>query len=130
MACTTEFRNHRHYQDVTKAGRPVFGRDQHRNKPRRRLCTEACILDVRNHLPYHGFIKADLRISVKDYRRNKNLKVQLVRLPFGPPRFWARMNGQPVSLSRLLSALRKALVKAQRDRPEASAMSQAVGMRS
>jgi hypothetical protein len=65
-------------------------------------------------------MKADLRISVKDYHRNKNLKIQLARVPFATSRqFWVRMNGQPwltdgrpVSLTRLLTALRKALVKA------------------
>ena len=65
-------------------------------------------------------MKADLRISVKDYQRNKNLKIQLLRVPFaGSRQFWVRMNGQPwpkdgrpVSLTRLLTALRKSLVKA------------------
>ena len=64
-------------------------------------------------------MKADLRISIKDYRRNKNLKVLLVRAPFAPRQFWVRMNGtdwpkggHPVSLTRLLAALRKSLVKA------------------
>jgi hypothetical protein len=64
-------------------------------------------------------MKADLRISVKDYRRDKNLKIQLVRIPFSASRqFWVRMNGvpwpedgRPVSLTRLLTAVRKALVK-------------------
>jgi hypothetical protein len=64
-------------------------------------------------------MKADLRISVKDYRRDKNLKIQLVRVPFSANRqFWVKMNGQPwpkdgrpVSLTRLLTALRKSLVK-------------------
>lgn len=64
-------------------------------------------------------MKADLRISVKDYHRNKNLKIQLVRVPFSASRqFWVRMDGVPwpkdgksVSLTRLLTALRKSLVK-------------------
>ncbi len=64
-------------------------------------------------------MKADLRISIKDYRRNKNLKIQLLRVPFSASRqFWVRMNGEPwpkdqrpVSLTRLLTALRKSLVK-------------------
>jgi hypothetical protein len=64
-------------------------------------------------------MKADLRISVKDYRRDKNLKIQLVHVPFSSSRqFWVRMNGvpwpkdgRPVSLTRLLTALRKSLVK-------------------
>ena len=65
-------------------------------------------------------MKADLRISIKDYRRNKNLKVQLLQTPFaGARQYWVRMNGQPwpkagqaVSLTRLMTALRKSLVKA------------------
>ena len=65
-------------------------------------------------------MKADLRISVKDYSRHKNLKIQLTRVPLAAARqFWVRMNGQPwpksgqpVSLTRLLTALRKSLVKA------------------
>jgi hypothetical protein len=68
---------------------------------------------------YHALMKADLRISIKDYKRNKNLKIQLVHVPFSASRqFWVRMNGvpwpkdgRPVSLTRLLTALRKALVK-------------------
>jgi hypothetical protein len=64
-------------------------------------------------------MKADLRISVKDFRLNKNLKIQLVRVPFSASRqFWVRMNGvpwpkdgRPVSLTRLLTALRKSLGK-------------------
>ena len=32
-------------------------------------------------------MKADVRISIKDYRRNKNLKIQLVRVPFSPRQF-------------------------------------------
>ena len=67
-------------------------------------------------------MKADLRISVKDYRRDKNLKIQLVRVPFSANRqFWVKMNGEswpkdgrPVSLTRLLTALRKSLVKSVR----------------
>ena len=70
-------------------------------------------------------MKADLRISVKDYQRNKNLKIQLLRVPFTSNRqFWVRMNGQPwpkdgrpVSLTRLLTALRKSLVAAQTGHP-------------
>ena len=64
-------------------------------------------------------MKADLRISVKDLRRNKNLKILLQRVPFAQRRFLVRMNGtpwpkdgRPVSLTRLLTALRKSLVKA------------------
>ena len=65
-------------------------------------------------------MKADLRISIKDYRRGKNLKVLLVRVPYGPRQYLVQMNGerwpangQPVSLTRVVTALRKALVKAQ-----------------
>ena len=64
-------------------------------------------------------MKADLRISIKDYSRNKNLKIQLSRVPFASARqFWVTMNGEPwpkdrrpVSLTRLLTALRKSLVR-------------------
>jgi len=63
-------------------------------------------------------MKPDLRISVKDYRRGKNLKVLLYQLPYGSRRFWVRMNatrwptdGKPVSLTRLMTALRKSLVR-------------------
>ena len=65
-------------------------------------------------------MKPDLRISIKDFRRQKNLKVVLTRTPFGGKQFFVRMNGerwpasgQPVSLTRVVTALRKALVKAQ-----------------
>lgn len=64
-------------------------------------------------------MKADLRISIKDYSRNKNLKVTLTRLPFASRQFLVRMNGQPwpadgrpASLTRVVTALRKALVRA------------------
>lgn len=64
-------------------------------------------------------MKADLRISIKDFRRQKNLKVLLVRTPFGPRQYFVRMNGarwpasgRPVSLTRVFTALRKALVQA------------------
>jgi len=65
-------------------------------------------------------MKADLRISIKDYRRNKSLKILLVRAPFSSSRqFMVRMNGQPwpqggrpVSLTRVVTALRKGLVRA------------------
>ena len=67
---------------------------------------------------YHALMKPDLRISVKDYRRNKNLKILLIRADFTHRQFFVRMNGspwpkdgRPVSLSRLLTALRKSLVK-------------------
>jgi hypothetical protein len=64
-------------------------------------------------------MKADLRISIKDNHRGKNLTIRLVQTPFGPRQYWVRMNGKPwpakgrpVSLTRLLTALRKSLVKA------------------
>jgi len=63
-------------------------------------------------------MKPDLRISVKDYRRNKSLKVLLFRLPFATAQFRVTMNGQhwpkggqPVSLTRVFTALRKAAVR-------------------
>jgi hypothetical protein len=63
-------------------------------------------------------MKPDLRISVKDYSRNKSLKVLRYRTPFGPPQFFVAMNGQswpkggqPVSLTRVFTALRKAAVR-------------------
>ena len=76
-----------------------------------------CIVDFRKCLNYRGIMKADLRISVKDYRRNKNLKV--LAGPFGVRQYVVRMNGQawpkagrPVSLTRVFTALRKAVVRA------------------
>ncbi len=66
-------------------------------------------------------MKADLRISIKDYRRNKNLKVLLYRPPFPSRGLMVRMNGrgwpkrgQDVGLTRILVALRKALVRSSR----------------
>jgi len=64
-------------------------------------------------------MKADLRISIKDYHRNKILKIQLVRVPFsGSRQFLVKMNGvpwpkdgRPVSITLLLTALRKSLIK-------------------
>jgi hypothetical protein len=64
-------------------------------------------------------MKADLRISIKDYRRNINLKVLLFRPPFPSRGFMVRMNGEtwpkdggPVCVTRVLTALRKSLVRA------------------
>lgn len=73
-------------------------------------------------------MKYDLRISVKDYRRDKSLKVQLAQVPFASARqFWVRMNGQPwpkagqpVSLTRVLTALRKALVRSHAAGPKSA----------
>ncbi|MFO1477403.1 MAG: hypothetical protein U1F98_12205 [Verrucomicrobiota bacterium] len=63
-------------------------------------------------------MKPDLRISIKDYRRGKNLKILLFHLYAGSRQFWVRMNGapwpkqpRPVSITRLLASLRKALTK-------------------
>jgi len=63
-------------------------------------------------------MRADFRSSVKDDSRNKNLKV-LVRVPFSPRQYFGRTNGQPwpidgsqASLTRVFTALRKALVNA------------------
>lgn len=74
-------------------------------------------------------MKHDLRIFVKDYRRGKSLKVQLAKVPFASARkFWVRMNGQPwpkagqpVSLTRVLTALRKALVRSHATGPASAA---------
>ena len=63
-------------------------------------------------------MKADLRISVKDIRRGTNLKILLSKLPFNTRQFYVTMNGErwprdgrPVSLTRVMTAVRKALVK-------------------
>ncbi len=63
-------------------------------------------------------MKADLRISIKSYRKNKNLKILLFRTPFATRQYYVRMNGaawprdrRAVSLTRLLAAVRKALVR-------------------
>ena len=65
-------------------------------------------------------MEVHIRISVKESLRNKNLKTRLARVPFARNRqFCVKMNGQPwpkdgrpVSLTRLLAALRKSLVRA------------------
>ena len=68
-------------------------------------------------------MKADLRISVKDYRRNKNLKIQLHAVRFDPQRYFVKMNGErwpgdgrPLSVTRLMTALRKSLLRAKGDK--------------
>ena len=83
------------------------------------LCTGLCTDDFRKSFGYHALMKADLRISIKDIHRHKTLKILLARTPYGTRQFLVRMNGQrwpadgqPVSLTRVLTALRKALVKA------------------
>lgn len=77
-----------------------------------------CTIVFDNSVCYHALMKPDLRISVKDYRRNKNLKILIQRAVFSHRQFFVRMNGapwpkdgRPVSLTRLLTALRKSLVK-------------------
>ena len=68
-------------------------------------------------------MKAELRISTKDYPRKKNLKILLFRPPFPCRQCLVRMNGAlwptgggPVSLTRLVTALRMSLVRAGRAR--------------
>ena len=75
-----------------------------------RSCTGACTVDFCNGPACHGVMKADLRIVVKDCRRQKTLRISLVRVPFVPRQFFARMNGarwpasgRPVSLTRVLT---------------------------
>ena len=79
----------------------------------------SCTIDLRKPLCFHTFMKADLRISIKDYHRNKSLKILLFRPPYPAKHFLLRMNGaawladgRGVSLTRLLTALRKSLVRA------------------
>ena len=79
----------------------------------------ACTIDFWKRGYSHRVMKADLRISIKDYHRNKHLKILLFRAPFACRRFQVRMNGAlwpagggPVSLTRLVTALRKSLAKA------------------
>jgi hypothetical protein len=64
-------------------------------------------------------MKADLRISIKDCRKIKNLRVLLFRPPFPCRGFMVRVDGKPwrrgggtASLTRVLTALRQALVRA------------------
>ncbi len=69
-------------------------------------------------------MKSDLRISVKDYRRDKTLQIRLGQVNYSKnAQFFVWMNGQrwpadgrPVSLTRVLTALRKSLVKTVRAR--------------
>jgi len=67
-------------------------------------------------------------LDSQNFRRNKNLKIQLIRVPFSPRQFLVRMNGQPwhkdrrpVSMIRLMAALRKSLVQANQDGHEPTA---------
>ena len=82
-------------------------------------CTWTCTIDFCKWFCFSGFKKADLRISIKDYRRNKNLKILLFRPPFPSRGYYVRMGGKvwpgdggPVCLTRLVAALRRALVRA------------------
>jgi hypothetical protein len=79
------------------------------------------MIDFGKLLCFPGVMKADLRISIKDYHRNKNLKILLFRPPFPARQFRVRMNGLPwpangrgVCLTRLLTAVRKSLLRAGR----------------
>jgi len=64
-------------------------------------------------------MKADLRLSIKDFRHGKTLRIGLTRKAFSNRQFFVRMNGerwpasgQPVTLTRLLTGVRQALVRA------------------
>ncbi len=65
-------------------------------------------------------MKPDLRISVKDSRRAKSLKIELAQVNYSRNRqFFVKMNGErwprdgrPVSITKVLTALRKSLVRA------------------
>jgi len=71
-------------------------------------------------------MKPERRIAIKVVRRNKNLKILLTQSRLADRRLSVRMGGQrwphsgrgwpadarPVSLTKVLTALRKALVKA------------------
>lgn len=64
-------------------------------------------------------MKAKLRIAIKELRRKKNLKILLARTLLGIRQYFMQMNGKdwpadgrPVSLTKILTALRKSLVKA------------------
>jgi hypothetical protein len=77
-----------------------------------------CTVGFYNPSCYHALMKADLRISIKDFNRNKNLKILLQRATFTHRQYYVSMNGtpwpkdgRPVSITRLLAALRKSLVK-------------------
>ena len=84
-----------------------------------RPSTGSCTVDFCKERYFHRVVEGDPRISIKDYRRKKNLKILLFRPPFASRQFLVRMNGAPwpagdgpVSLTRLVTALRKALVRA------------------
>jgi hypothetical protein len=84
-----------------------------------RSCTHLCTSDVYNPCWQHGPRKADLRISIKEYRNHKKLKILLFRTPFAMRQCSVRINGaawpkdrRALSLTRLLTGVRKALVRA------------------
>jgi hypothetical protein len=84
-----------------------------------RSCTASCTIGFGKEQYFHRVMKAELRISIKDYHRKKNLKILLFRPPFPGRQFLVQMNGtprpasgKPVSLTRLLTAWRKSLVRA------------------
>jgi hypothetical protein len=60
-----------------------------------RACTGACTTGFCIPSGWHEVLIADLRIPIKDYRRGNNLKVLLLRTPFGPRQYFVRMNGAP-----------------------------------
>jgi hypothetical protein len=83
------------------------------------LCAGSCTIDFRKWAILYGFMTVDLQISIKDCRRIKNLKVLLFRPLFPCRGFMVRMDGKPwprgggpASLTRVLAALRKGLVRA------------------
>jgi hypothetical protein len=85
-------------------------------------CMRPCTMDFSKYLCFHGVMKVELRISIKDCHRKKNLKALLLRPPYPSRPFLVQMNGGwwprsggPVSLTRLVTALRKSLVRAGRD---------------
>jgi hypothetical protein len=77
-----------------------------------------CMIGFHNPFCYRDLMQTDLRISIKDYRRDKNLKILLQPAIFSQRQFYVRMNGapwprdgRPVSFTKLLTGIRKALVK-------------------
>ncbi len=83
------------------------------------LCTRLCTVDLNKCTCFHRVMEAELRISIKDYRQDRRLKILLIRTPLATRQYCVRMNGAPwpkdrraVSLTRLLTEVRKALVRA------------------
>ena len=63
-------------------------------------------------------MKTDVRVSVKNYRRNRSDKILLSQLKYSLRQFFVRMNGKkwpkdgrPVSITKVMTTLRKSLVK-------------------